>query len=104
MRSMKRPSRRLRESATTTLKNGRFLEPPRENRIITMGNLPKLNSNAKGREFYAILRRYGKTKASSNTKCVLRRVVFPTRNESNQLKFWIGHDARHGFTLHHTVL
>ena len=31
-----RPSRRLRESAATMLKNGRFLEPPRESRITTM--------------------------------------------------------------------
>src|SRR6185295_3433208 len=33
---MKRPSRGLRESATTMLKNGRFLAPPRERRITTM--------------------------------------------------------------------
>src|SRR4051812_3581516 len=33
---MKRPSRARRESATTTLKNGRFLAPPRAKRITTM--------------------------------------------------------------------
>src|SRR5829696_8303910 len=33
---MKRPSRRRRESATTMLKNGRFLAPPRARRITTM--------------------------------------------------------------------
>src|SRR5262245_40317582 len=33
---MKRPSRRLRESATTTLKNGRFLAPPRASLMMTM--------------------------------------------------------------------
>src|SRR4051812_18287845 len=33
---MKRPSRRLRESATTTLKKGRFLAPPRARRMTTM--------------------------------------------------------------------
>ena len=33
---MKRPSRRLRESATTTLKNGRFLAPPRASLMTTM--------------------------------------------------------------------
>src|SRR5262245_51742146 len=34
---MNRPSRGSRESATTTLKNGRFLAPPRESLITTMG-------------------------------------------------------------------
>src|SRR6267142_6554838 len=33
---MKRPSRAKRESATTILKNGRFLAPPRASRITTM--------------------------------------------------------------------
>src|SRR5688500_1768342 len=33
---MKRPSRARRESATTTLKNGRFLAPPRAKRITTI--------------------------------------------------------------------
>src|SRR5688572_2277587 len=33
---MNRPSRARRESATTTLKNGRFLAPPRAKRITTM--------------------------------------------------------------------
>src|SRR6266545_3878009 len=33
---MNRPSRRLRESATTTWKNGRFLAPPRASLITTM--------------------------------------------------------------------
>src|SRR5258707_1156767 len=37
---MKRPSRRLRESATTTLKNGRFLAPPRASRMTTMARNP----------------------------------------------------------------
>src|SRR5471032_824628 len=36
MRSMKRPSRRLRESVATMLKNGRFLAPPRAKRITTI--------------------------------------------------------------------
>src|SRR5689334_18130602 len=36
MRSMKRPSRRTRLSATTMLKNGRALAPPRESRMTTM--------------------------------------------------------------------
>src|SRR5437762_10685179 len=35
---MKRPSRRLRESATTTLKNGRFLAPPRASRMTTISD------------------------------------------------------------------
>ncbi|SPJ17550.1 hypothetical protein SBBP2_330011 [Burkholderiales bacterium] len=33
---MKRPSRALRESVATMLKNGRFLAPPRASRITTM--------------------------------------------------------------------
>src|SRR5262249_8330611 len=33
---MNRPSRRLRESATTMLKKGRFLAPPRASRITTI--------------------------------------------------------------------
>src|SRR5689334_17342359 len=33
---MKRPSRRVRLSATTMLKNGRALAPPRESRMTTM--------------------------------------------------------------------
>src|SRR6185437_12431750 len=37
---MNRPSRRLRESATTTLKNGRFLAPPRASLITTMAKVP----------------------------------------------------------------
>src|SRR5258708_6023022 len=37
----------LRESATTTLKKGRFLAPPRERRITTMMN----DRNGKGRDF-----------------------------------------------------
>src|SRR5665647_456642 len=36
MRSMKRPSRRVRLSATTILKNGRALAPPRASRMTTM--------------------------------------------------------------------
>src|SRR6478609_7602476 len=36
MRSMKRPSRRVRLSATTILKNGRAFAPPRESRMTTM--------------------------------------------------------------------
>src|SRR5881227_708819 len=36
MGSMKRPSRRLRESVATILKNGRFLAPPRAKRITTI--------------------------------------------------------------------
>src|SRR6266851_4908484 len=42
----------LRESATTTLKKGRFLAPPRERRITTMMNSPK-------REKGVILRELG---------------------------------------------
>src|SRR6478736_3185080 len=38
MRSMKRPSRRRRESATTMLKKGRFFAPPRASRMTTMMN------------------------------------------------------------------
>src|SRR3990167_1873957 len=49
---MKRPSRRLRESATTTLKNGRFLAPPRASRITTIG-LPFKELGLKNRQFYA---------------------------------------------------
>src|SRR5690348_10172345 len=33
---MKRPSRRLRESVTTMLKNGRFFAPPRASRMMTI--------------------------------------------------------------------
>src|SRR5659263_69735 len=36
MRSMKRPSRRVRLSATTILKNGRAFAPPRASRMTTM--------------------------------------------------------------------
>src|SRR6266511_590143 len=39
---MKRPSRRLRESATTTLKKGRFLAPPRANLITTIAGVPPI--------------------------------------------------------------
>src|SRR6267378_3372079 len=38
---MKRPSRAKRESATTILKNGRFLAPPRASRITTMTSILK---------------------------------------------------------------
>src|SRR5882762_3125116 len=40
----------LRESATTTLKKGRFLAPPRERRITTMTNCPKLEKGVILRE------------------------------------------------------
>src|SRR5689334_16955554 len=45
---MKRPSRARRESATTTLKNGRFLAPPRAKRITTM---LFCRGKSKGRDF-----------------------------------------------------
>ncbi len=38
---MKRPSRAKRESATTMLKNGRLLAPPRASRITTMTSILK---------------------------------------------------------------
>src|SRR6266702_10465 len=37
---MNRPSRRLRESATTTLKKGRFLAPPRASLMTTIALFP----------------------------------------------------------------
>src|SRR3970040_2241712 len=49
MRSMKRPSRARRESATTRLKNGRFVAPPRARRMTTMSiACPEMR---KGRDF-----------------------------------------------------
>src|SRR5437868_15242792 len=53
MRSMKRPSRRLRESVATMLKNGRFLAPPRAKRITTI-LIPK---NCAGRRKPTIIAR-----------------------------------------------
>src|SRR4051794_2097337 len=54
MRSMKRPSRRLRESVATMLKNGRFLAPPRAKRITTI-IIPK---SCAGRKKPTIIARY----------------------------------------------
>jgi hypothetical protein len=48
---MKRPSRAKRESATTILKNGRFLAPPRASRITTMTSTLK----SEARDFTPII-------------------------------------------------
>src|SRR4051812_30479220 len=53
MRSMKRPSRRLRESVATMLKNGRFLAPPRAKRITTIMNSKKCSKTEKAVNYSA---------------------------------------------------
>src|SRR6516225_9197154 len=50
MRSMKRLFAALCESATTTLKNGRFLAPPRASRITTISGSPRVEKGVILRE------------------------------------------------------
>src|SRR6187397_2792552 len=58
MRSMKRPSRARFESATTRLKNGRFLAPPRASLITTM--VIATLKMRKGRDFTLVFALYAR--------------------------------------------
>src|SRR5450830_1586929 len=63
---MKRPSRRLRESVATILKNGRFLAPPRAKRITTIMWFQKVFEHGKDDDYS---RNTGQTASSIPGKC-----------------------------------
>src|SRR6476660_6228389 len=90
MRSMKRPSRRLRESVATMLKNGRFLAPPRAKRITTIIKSKKLcwaekadnysaqcRTAASGNDYRA--RNSGRSRALSPIYGLFGKAIFPKK-------------------------
>src|SRR6516164_9580738 len=76
---MNRPSRRLRESATTTLKKGRFLAPPRASRITTIA-LPRVKKDVDYKAERRLVARYCAVAISSSSAQAWKSPLQPAQH------------------------